>query len=454
MRPALSAGWRFLSSHGLVVILALSAGLRGPLVPLARGDELKLAIILTRHGVRSPLESNESLSAYAAQPWPTWETPPGVQTPHGNQLIALMGDYYRERFMRSGLLTGDPAVDGPLVYIRADNDQRTLATATILGKALVPIGEPMVHAPPEGEGDPLFRAYRDHVGHANVDLAAASVLGRLGGNPANLEHAYAAQLGELDSILYGPGMTPPAGSPLGKPTTVSAGSQKYVVSLKGRFQAALQCSDALILEYADGKPMQDVGWGRFDESKIMDILTLNVVYFDLANRTLYPAQVEGLNLASHIVDTLEQAAGTESVPGALGPQGEHLVLLVGHDSDIAYIGGMFGMNWLIPGAPMNPTLPGGALLFELWKKGDGAGAYYVRTSYVSQTLKQDREATLLSLDNPPSRSPIFIPGCGGIVPDFDAPLGSFIRQARKVIDPAFIAPEQSPDPDVSSDPDK
>src|SRR5580698_8196896 len=176
--------------------------------PAAHADELKLAIILTRHGVRSPLQSNEALAAFSAQPWPKWETPPGIQTPHGNQLIALMGDYYRARFQRSGLLSGDPAVDGPLVYIRADNDQRTIETARILGKALVSIGEPEVHSPPKGEGDPLFRAYRAHVGHPNTDLAAAAVLGRMGGNPANVERAYATQLEELDAIRFGPGGKP------------------------------------------------------------------------------------------------------------------------------------------------------------------------------------------------------------------------------------------------------
>jgi 4-phytase/acid phosphatase len=173
------------------------------------------------------------------------------------------------------------------------------------------------------------------------------------------------------------------------------------------------------------------------------MVALNAVYFDLVgDRTFYPAQVEGSNLASHIVDTLEQGAGTDSVPGAIGPQGEHVVILAGHDSDIAYIGGLFGMNWWVPGTAMNPTLPGGALLFELWKGGDGKPGYYVRVSYVAQTLKQQREATPLTLDAPPALSPIFIPGAGGLSPNFETPLASFVRQARKVIDPAFIAPEE------------
>jgi 4-phytase / acid phosphatase len=422
----------------LIAAALLAVCLLGLMVPEAHADQLKLAIILTRHGVRSPLQSSEDLAAFSSQPWPKWETPPGIQTPHGNQLIALMGDYYRARFQRSGLLSGDPAVDGPLVYIRADNDQRTMETARILGKALVAVGDPDVHAHPKGDGDSLFRAYRAHVGHPNLDLAAASVLGRIGGDPANVERAFATQLGELDAIRYGPGGKP---ADADQPTKVVSGNEKYVVTLKGRLQTALQCTDAFILEFADGMPMEDVAWGRMDEKTLTDMVALNSLYFDLGDRTFYPAQVEGSNLASHIVDTLEQGAGTDSVPGAIGPQGEHVVILAGHDSDISYIGGLFAMNWWVPGTAMNPTLPGGALLFELWQGGEGKAGYYVRVSYVAQTLKQQREATVLTLDAPPALSPICIPGAGGVAPNFETPLASFVRQARKVIDPAFIAPE-------------
>ena len=122
MRPTSRAGWTASSFlPRLAASLIFAFGLCGFLAS-ARADELKLAIILSRHGVRTPLETNEKMAAYAAQPWPKWEVPPGIQTPRGNQLIALMGDYYRARFQRSGLLSGDPAVDGPLVYIRADSD--------------------------------------------------------------------------------------------------------------------------------------------------------------------------------------------------------------------------------------------------------------------------------------------------------------------------------------------
>jgi 4-phytase/acid phosphatase len=428
----------WLGAAALLAALALGAVCRG--APDAPGDELKLAIILSRHGVRAPLLDNEAMAKYAAQPWPKWEAAPAIQTPRGNQLVAMMGDYYRMRFMGSGLLTGDPAADGPRVFVRADNDQRTIETGRIIGKALVPVGEPEVHALPEGAVDPLFSPYRAHVGHADPALAAASVLGRLGGDPRNIERAYGPQFAELKAILWGQGGAVPQSTPLDEPTGVEPGQKDYLVRISGALRVAEMCTDSLILEYTDGMPASDVGWGKVDGKTMTSLLTLHELFFDLVDRTYYPAQAGASNLASHILDTLEQGAEGEPVPGALGPSGERIVVLVGHDSNIAALGGLFGMNWWVAGTQMNPMLPGGALVFELWKRG-GQDGFYVRTSYVTQTLDQQRDVTPLSMDSPPARAPIFVPACSGPAPNFDAPLASFVRQARKVIDPSFIAPE-------------
>jgi len=429
---------------GRVLCLACFAALLlfagGWAAPAARGAELRLAIILTRHGVRAPLKSNEEMARFASQPWPKWEVAPAIQTPRGNLLIAYMGDYYRARFSGDGVLAGNPDVDGPLVFIRADNDQRTVETGRILGKSLLPAAEPAVHALPDGVDDPLFKPYKARVGHADPLLAVASIQGRLGGDFHSIERAYATQIAELKAILYGPGPVP-AQTPLDEPTRISPGHGEFPAFMSGIFYDSWLITDSLLLEYADGMPSPDVGWGRVNGQTLTDLLALHELYFDLVGRTRYMAQVEGSNLASHIVDTLEQAALGQPVPGALGPTGERLVVLVGHDGNIANMGGLFDMNWWIPGTQANPMLPGGAMIFELWARAGQPNAYYVRTSYVSQTLDQMRGAAPLTADNPPAVSPIFVPGCSGSGPGYDAPLDSFVRQARKVIDPKFVADE-------------
>ena len=378
------------------------------------------------------------MQKYAAQTWPAWEAAPSIQTPTGDHLVSLMADYYRERFTAAGLLTGDAATDGPLVYIRADNDQRTIQTARLIGRGLVPAAMLKIHAFPEGETDGLFRPFKAHIGHADPQLAYSAVLGRIGGDPRNLEKAYAPQFAELDRVLWGEGAPRTLESVAG-PTTIESSQISYPIKMGGSLYAAEECIDSLLLEYTDGKPAKDVGWGKVGEKEMTSLLTLHELFFDLVDRSFYPAQVGASNLASHIVDTLEQAAGDDPVPGAIGPPGERILVLVGHDSNIAQIGGLLGLSWCISGAQMNPTLPGCALLLELWKGPGVKDPYYVRLSYVSQDLAQLRSASALSLDSPPARAPIYIPGCSGPAPTFDAPLPAFVRQARKVIAPAFVA---------------
>ena len=221
----------------------------------------------------------------------------------------------------------------------------------------------------------------------------------------------------------------------------SPGQRGDLVDVSGPLKAAERCTDSLLLEYTDGKPAADVGWGRVDGKVMTDLLALHELMFDLVCRTPYVARVEGSNLASHIVDTLEQGALGQPVPGALGPDGQRVVIVVGHDSNIANIGGLFGLEWMVPGTQRNPMLPGGAMVIELWRRGGTSDSFFVRISYVTQTLDQQRDATPLTAANPPAVAPIFIPGCSGPGPGFDAPLAGFVRQARKVIDPSFIAPE-------------
>jgi len=58
-------------------------------------DELRSVIILVRHGVRAPIESEIRASSYNAQPWPVAE---GVLTSHGTKALNLLGEWYRTRY--------------------------------------------------------------------------------------------------------------------------------------------------------------------------------------------------------------------------------------------------------------------------------------------------------------------------------------------------------------------
>src|SRR4029434_8198975 len=80
-----------------VVFAALAASLLGsPLLATAAGDEvLQKVVIVSRHGIRSPLTTDAELSSWSSRPWPSWNEPKGNLTARGAQLVTLLGRYHR-----------------------------------------------------------------------------------------------------------------------------------------------------------------------------------------------------------------------------------------------------------------------------------------------------------------------------------------------------------------------
>src|SRR5207302_1285806 len=98
--------------------------------------QLKMVIVLSRHGVRSPLSP---MSAYAKDAWPDnqrdWQVDCcGDLTPSGEELARLMGEYYHAYYAHQKLLPeGCPEKQ---VFIWADNEERTVQTGRELAQGL------------------------------------------------------------------------------------------------------------------------------------------------------------------------------------------------------------------------------------------------------------------------------------------------------------------------------
>lgn len=404
------------------------------------GSKLKLAVILSRHGVRSPLLSNETLSKYSAEPWPSWPVPPGFLTPHGRQQMELMGAYYRALYTREGLLTGKTDQDLPRIFFRTNSMPRTLESGRALGAGLLPGGVVVVHARRMDVTDPLFQPAKLPVGHPDPQRGIAAVLGRVGGNLAAVEQAYASTFSRLQHVLFGPGAAPPAGKTalLDQPTEVQAGANE-IVTMKGALAIASSLVDSLLLEYAEGMPPEEVGWGRVTPQELNQLLQLHALHFNLGQGTFYSSQVQASNLASHLLKTFKQAVNSRPESGALGNPEQRLVVLVGHDTNLINFGGLLGLGWWLPGTQMNPVLPGGAIVLELRQR-HRDGQFVIRAHYVSATLEQIRALAPLTGENPPDIAPIFIPGCSEAGPGFDAPFSRFEKLLHRVIDPEFVLP--------------
>jgi 4-phytase/acid phosphatase len=370
----------------------------------AQQERLKLVIILTRHGVRSPTWTQDRLNTYSALPWPTWSVPPGDLTPHGYALLTNFGQHDRALYAAKGLFAATGCADSASVFIHADTDQRTLASGRALAEGLFPHCPPALDNLPAGSNDPLF--HTDAVPTPAQSAAALAELQTRLTDTANLPDP--TLISQLQNVLLNCAPTAttctpthPAAAllPSGDPITAVAGKGDHLADLKGALPTASTLSEDLLLEYADAMPLANVGWGHVDEPKLRRFLALHTAYFDLLHRTPALARLSAADMLRRITQTLQQAVADKPVPGALGTPSQKLVLLVGHDTNLAAIAALLHLHWTLDGRT-DDTPPGTELAFELWQT--GPATYVVRLTASAQTLTQMHNTRPETLPAPPS----------------------------------------------------
>ena len=411
-----------------------------PPAPAKPADaDLQFAVILTRHGVRPPTNKNETYAPYSAAAWPEWSVRPGYLTAHGYQLMKMLGGWDRAHFAAEGLLAATGCADAAHITILADSDERTRESGRALAEGLMPGCALEVQARAEGMNDPLFSYRSTNAPTGDAALAVAAISGRIGGDAKNLTEAWRPQLATLDRILAGCGKVPATNpshtSILDVPASLSVGSDGRSAALRGPLQTASSLSENLLLEYAEGMTGTSLGWGCLDELTLREVLQLHSAEEDIAARTWPIARMRASNLLDHILNAMEQSVSGETVAGASGKKGDRLLILSGHDTNIANVAGALSLDWIEDGR-RNDTPPGGALIFELWRK-RSSGKRFVRLYYNAQTLDQMRQTQPLSDTNPPQQAPLFVPGCSRA--DLSCSWEDFQATVRRVIEPDYVS---------------
>lgn len=437
------------------------------------GGKLKMAVIVTRHGVRPPL-SKDTSSPYARDLWPSlteWGTRcPGDLTPTGYNLARLMGRYYSSHYR------GLPHNSCPYIY--ADNEERTMGTAEGVAQGLAAgfpgcslkvnfdstLKDPKPTDPCESPylTDDLFHPL--HKFQSQVDQQQIqSIVDDLKQRAPALRTKYAEQLMSLQNVViccdasvcaplkectlltlpdkFEPGDKSEPGND-GKPKP-DDGKFKWT----GPFSVGSTATENFLLEYANGMPCNIVGWRRvtFDYTSpdcdppagevFKQMQIIHTVYFEQVNRPLYLAKIQGSNLANQIL--LQLRAGVEGT--ATSP----LVIYAGHDTNLANIAGMLNLNWSLKDLPENDTPPAGALVFELYER--GPRDFYVEIRYLHATMTQMRTQALLSDDfNRPEWSEVRVRETKGF-PYCSNPCSfrTFEEMMKAAIDLKFTTPGSS-----------
>lgn len=435
LRPALA---RRLGA-GLVQLAAVAVALAAAAPASAQGEDvLTKLVVVSRHGVRTPLTPATELAQWAAQPWPPGSDPPGALTPRGAQLASLMGRWYRDY---AGLLGALPAAGCPppaAVYAYADLPGRTQATARALLDGFAANCNLPVRTRGAASVDPLFHPVEAGVCPIDPMQAQVRVLERAGGDLNRIIRDHKPQVAALQTML---GCCQPAlcaafgrGAACTLPDLPTALSITPAgdLALLGALPIAASASEAILLQYLDGAPLGEVAWGRVTPDRLREALRLHTELFDLTQRTPYLARRAGSTLLYKIgaAVTSERALGFGPADPAV--RDAKVVFYVGHDTNLWNLAALLDVSWLQTGWQRNQTPPAGALVFEVHAGADHKQRVF--TSFVAQAVDQMRNATVLTQETPPVRTPLRLAGCSSSAPGYPCTVEEFAVVLRNALD--------------------
>jgi 4-phytase/acid phosphatase len=378
--------------------------------------KLVKVVMLSRHGVRSPIPKQSELDTWTKSRWPRWycgggpdfmkACESGQLTPRGRKLAEQMGTYYQHPFAE--LLLVDRCPDANQVFFWADVTERTKETGLALLRGLLPHCDTAKYFHvAQTSPDRIFHPVTaDGKCKLDPERAKHEIMTRAGGDLSNVVRELELELKLAQNTLQCcqdlcrttsiktclPPTTPPStctltsrlmscvvGQPEKAPTQVHLG---------GALRVASTFAEILLLEYANGFPRSEVGWGRITREQMTSVFRLHTKAFDLEQRTPYIATLQGSMLMQKMLLALNDE--TDGKPGT-APPGAKLVAYVGHDTNIANVAGMLSLSWLQPGYQSNQTPPAGALIFEVRQTDDGARNVYAY--YAAQSLDDMHKVT-------------------------------------------------------------
>jgi 4-phytase/acid phosphatase len=383
--------------------------------PSAGRYRVDRVVLLIRHGIRAPLDGEAAAAPLADQPFPRWNTPPSQLTPHGAQALERLASYMRTRFVGQGLLPGGGCPQSGQLAIWTNSKSRTIASGQALAQGLAPGCAVPVEHRPEGQADPLFDAFDAQAVPFDARAAAASINAELDQGRA-LMVGMGPAVATIERVL---GCRRPC--PISTlPNRIAPSADGKGLTLSGPIDLASGTAQVFLLQYTQGMPLAQVGWGRASAADIAAMSPLHARLFDVFARSAYMAPRVGGLIARRIATTLT------------APRAPAISVLVGHDNTIAAVTALLGTGFQLPGYGRNDPPIGGGLLFErLIDRRTGRAS--LRLSYLAQTPDQARSLAPLPQSGPAAPRHPLAPGrCGPTC----TPQGfaALIAQETKVLD--------------------
>ncbi len=407
--------------------------------PAADDDVLQKVVIVSRHGVRTPIVAPAELALWSSRPWPTWNEPQGNLTARGAELVTLLGRYYRQYLIAEQMLPEQGCPQRGTLFLHADLTERTKGTAQALIDGIAPGCGVTFRIKQDAAVDGLFHPVAAGVCRIDAMVAQTSVLQRVAGDlnsvPRDFKQPFEALQAGMDCCK--PALCTAFGKPEGckladLPTVLSPQPEGAGMAMLGALAIASAATENFLLEYAQGLDLGQVAWGRMTPAQLLQSYRLHTEEFDLMQRTPYLARRQGSALLMRAAAAV--TSGRSNGLGALEPavRDAKVVVYVGHDTNIANLASILDLTWTQTGYQRNQTPPAGALVFEVRLGADKKQRVY--TSYVAQSPEQMRKMVPLTRELPPLKTALRVRGCSATTSGFPCLLDEFAVVVRNALD--------------------
>jgi glucose-1-phosphatase len=356
---------------------------------------LEQMVVLSRHNIRTPLVSKNSVLTRltnAEYQWFPWKGESGTLTPRGAQLETKMGTFFSEWLDKKGILS---AYGKDAFRFYANAKQRCQATARQFADALLPGKNPPVEMNvPFDTMDPVFNPQITKLSEEFTTQALEEIQELFGNLDAKIATG-CTLIERVIDITHSPAY----------PDTASFSQFPSSVGFKlnaepfmnGGLKMACTVSDALSLQYYEEADEQKAAFGQ--QLSFDDWVTVSSVkewYGDI----LFNAPSVAVNVAHPLLqEILDEIQNEKRV----------FTFLCGHDSNLSSVLAALKAELPdLPGSVEKRTPIGGKLIFECFKGVDGNE--YADLLLVYASTAQLRAISTLTYDNPPMAVKVTLSG--------------------------------------------
>lgn len=360
--------------------------------------KLDQMVILSRHNIRSPLVSKNSVLTRLTNSdyqWFMWEGSPSHLTAKGERLEARMGSFFKEWLERKNFISSYSSNNDAFRFY-ANAKQRCQLTAKSFAGALLPGKAPNVEMKVQFDTmDPVFTPQITKISDGFVAKAQQEIQQMFGSDLNALVARQYSLMENVIDITHSPAY-PDTSSFSQFPTSVNF-KLNAEPSMSGGLKIACTISDALSLQYYEEPDKQKAAFGHdisFDDW--VSISSIKEVYGDV----LFTAPSVSVNVAHPLLQLILDEMQDER---------RVFTFLCGHDSNVgSVLASLEAEDTYLPGSIEKRTPIGCKLVFESFTGKDGVR--YADILLVYATAAQLRAESALSYSNPPAGVKIKLKG--------------------------------------------